>query len=473
MFRDYINNPIDPIPVEYIKTLTRIYNEPDYSLTCLGIALLKPRMENYEGIGGTYENYSDESTCVDEFIERGKQNNDYPTFCYYMYNSGNNDEAKTRLKDAGYSVKENIGAFIKSKGNVDCLAVYNAEKNVAGIFINTRSIQYYHLIISFISLLFPNLFKVPLKKPEEYDIITSLSKTDKKIFVQKIQEAVAPYSLEFKRLMLSGMLKALHADKIDAALRDVNLQRSNIDIIQTQLSDAIKKLKDMIVTYEGLKVTESYDGPEEELVEYLSNNKMIYNMKIDGTKLSFCVATLLNNYNESAWETFNKRGYIYDGEYTDHRTKVDLLPAFKDKANRKILFNSIFVESPEFAVKIAGNYTVNLHDCRITARKDYDYEEASPIFSSYLPNPHLKLFSCLGGYEHRVIKALRDRNYIGAIEMCCASAGSVDLDETEQTFRPFLGWIMSSREKILRRKDGVDMTPEEALVYLIDKEKEE
>ena len=93
------------------------------------------------------------------------------------------------------------------------------------------------------------------------------------------------------------------------------------------------------------------------------------------------------------------------------------------------------------------------------------------MFKSYVPNPHLKIFSCLGGYEYKIADELRNRNYIVAVEMCCASAGSVNVEETEQTFRPFLGWIMSSREKILRRKDGVDMTPEEALIYLIDKEK--
>ena len=108
----------------------------------------------------------------------------------------------------------------------------------------------------------------------------------------------------------------------------------------------------------------------------------------------------------------------------------------------------------------------------MSADRGYDYLDADPVFRSYIPNPHLKLFGCLGGYEDRVIRALRDRNYIGAIEMCCASAGSVNLEETEQTFRPFLGWLLSSREKVLQRKDGVEMTREEALVYLKDKEKE-
>ena len=69
--------------------------------------------------------------------------------------------------------------------------------------------------------------------------------------------------------------------------------------------------------------------------------------------------------------------------------------------------------------------------------------------------------------------ALRDRNYISAIEICIASAGSINLDEVTQTFRPFLGWVLSSTDKIIQTKDGTAMTPEEALVWLIDnKEKE-
>ena len=473
MFRELINRPIDPIPIEYVNTLQRLDSEPDYSLTCLGIALLKPRIEDYGGITGVYASFDKETSCLTDFINRRIPAIDtHPMFCYYKYSYVSDDDktTKEKLEENGFEIKETIGALIKDKANIKCIAAFHKEKNCAVIFINSQDIRFYHMLISFMSLLFPSLFKsIPLKQPEDYNLIKSLSKTDKDAFMMRIQESVKDYAVEFRRLMLEQLLKAMHEAKITKALNEVTSQRNYVNNMESEYTNAISRLKELIAMYEGMRVVETYDKPEEELIEYLATNKNVRNLVISGNQLSFTVATLLNNYNATAWETFMARGYILDGQY---RTRT--LDAFADKNNRKILLNSIFSESPTFAVKMAGNYTLNLDSCHISTSRGFDYESTDPIFKTYVPNPHLKLFSCLGGYESRVVRALRDRNYIGAIEMCCASAGSVNLDETEQTFRPFLGWVLSSREKILRRlEDGVDMTPEEALIYLVDGKKDE
>lgn len=470
MFKDRIRNPIDPIPFEYVNTLKRLEGEPDFSLTCLGIALLKPRIADYQGIDGVYYTLNYESECIEDFIRRYDNLDGYPMLCYYRYvrlDDKTNDLMKT-LKSKGFEVKENVGSFIKSKTNAECVAVYHKTKNCAAYFVNTDDIKIYHGLISFISLLFPSLFsELPLRKPEDYDVILSLSKSDKNVFIEKIQNAVQPYITDFRRLMLGNLLRSIHESKIENALSSVNTQRVYISDIERTYANEIKKLKELIVVYEGMKVTECYDKPEEDLVEYLSTNKLIHNLSISNGRLIFNVATYLNNFNENAWDTFSKRGFIYDGKY---KTNLNI-QAFTDRDNRKILLDSIFGEDSEFVVKVAGNYILDLNSSYLQSSRGYDYAMADPIFKSYLPNPHLELFACLGGYKERVMRALRDGNYVAAIELCCASAGSVNLEETDQTFRPFIGWILNSREKILHRKDGVEMTPEEALIYLIDKEK--
>ena len=432
MFREYINSPIDPIPMEYVNTLHRINNEPDYSLTSY----------NYN-----YNNYTNY-----KYTETGD------TFNSWM----------EKLKENGFTVKENVGAFIKAKTNVDCVLVYHKEKNCTACFVNSSDLKVYHGVLSFISLMFPSLFnEIPLRKPEDYDVILSLSKTDRSLFIQKIQAAVQPFVTEFRRIMLGNLLKSMHNANIEKAEIEIERQRSYIGDIEHNYANAIKLLKTLIVTYEGMKATEKYDQPEEDLVEYLSTNKDIHNLNISNGKLTFTVATFLNNFNINAWQTFSERGYIYDGAYKA-RTLLDV---FSDRANRKILLDSIFSETPEFRIKLCGVYSIDLNNCYVQTYRSYDYNNADPLYKSYLPNPHLDIFACLGGYKNRVMQALKECNYIPAIELCCASAGSINLEETDQTFRPFLGWLFNSREKVLRRKDGTDMTPEEALIYLVDKEK--
>lgn len=468
MFRDNINKPIDPIPAGYVDSLSCLDNEPDYSLRCLGIAMLKHRIENYSGISGVWHHFDSESTCfTDVRMRYDCLNENVPTLCYYSYSYDlmPNDDEKDKFEEMGMKIKDNIGTLISQKSNIRCTVAYHPEKNFAVVLINTRDIRYYHLLISFLSLMFPNLFKDKPLEEKDYNLIKSLSKNDKDTFIKRIQECVAPYALEFRRLMLSNLMRTMHEAKIQNAMRDVENQRRTVNDIEQSYSEAIRTLKNLIVVFEGMKATENLDSPEEELIEYLAKNRNIHNLNIMGSKLQFTVATLLNNFNEDAWNTFDRKGYIYDGRY-----QSNLLDVFNTENNRRTLLNAIFSDKAEFAVKVAGNYTMDLFDCNLRTNSNYDYNNADPLFKSYLPNPHLAMYACLGGYKERVMKALRDRKYIVAVELCCASAGSVNVEETEQTFRPFLGWIMSSREKILRRKDGVEMTPEEALIYLIDKE---
>lgn len=466
MFRECINAPIDPIPVEYVAQINRLLSEPDYSLTCLGIALMKDRIEDYKGIAGTYSIFTNQQTCIDDLFVRETNNIECPIFCYYVFTSSDKDVKETLIEN-NYEIIEKIGAFLKDKAGVECLAVHHKEKNLAAVFINSRDIKYFHLLISFLSLFFPNVFKDKPLGEKDYNIIKSLAKNDKAAFVQKIQEAVAPYTMEFRRLMLGTLLKQMHERKIADAQNNVNEQRRYVDTMKSNYVDAIERLKELIVLYEGMKATELFDKPEEELIEYLSTNKALRNLTINGSKLAFTVATLLNNYNSDAWASFSKAGYIFDGKYN----QPTLLDAFKDRKNREILLNNIFSESPEFAIKMCSNYTLDFSNCNVTSSRTYDYVAVDPIFKGYIPNPHFKNFSCFGGYGTKIIESLRNRKYIVAVEYCCASAGSVNLEETEQNFRPMLGWLLTSREKVLRRRDGVEMTPEEALIYLVDKEK--
>lgn len=467
MFRETIDKPIEPISVEYFKTIQRIENAPDYSLDCLGVALIKSRVENYKGVQGVYCSVEKTSSALNDFATKIHSENDVPLFCFYRY--GTNNVTPKDVEDIipEFKEKKSVYTFIRTNTGNECFVYYHENKNQVCIMINSRDIRLYHLLLSFVSLYYPAIFKDKPLIEEEYNIVKSLSKDTKDPFVAAVKVLIEPYAYEMRKIQLGYLMKMIHENKIAKALQEVNSARQAMLDMQRRYATAIELVKSCVVTYEGMKATESYDEVEEEFIDYLSKTKELHNIEIDGSILKFSVATLLNNYNENAWETFSKRGGIYDGDY-----KTRLLDVFKVLKNRKLLLDHIFSESPDFVVKIAGNYRINLSSCSISADRYYDYNEADPIYKDYIPNPHLKIFACLGGYENKIMNALQERNYIAAIELCVASAGSVDLDETDQTFRPFLGWLLSTQNKVLRTKDGKDITPEEALVWLIDKEKE-
>ena len=468
MFRENIRNPIDPIPDEYIAALERLSCEPDYSLTCLGIALLKSRIENYGGIKGVYYNYANKTDCVEDFVHHYATLSDYPMLCYYIYNINDIQPKYIETRLPEFKEKKSIAELIKERSGCECTVLYHEKKNCAAIFVNTADMRVYHVLMSFIPLYFPSIFAAYPMQAEDYEVIKPLTKDKKDYFIKAVQDAVQPWLLEFRRLQLNQMLKAMHERKINDALNDVKTTRDRAENCLRQYHDIMQALRECSIRYEGMKAVEVYDEIEEGFTEYLATNPSIHNMKMNGSELSFTVATRLNNYNADAYATFKQRGAIYDGNYRG----ATLLNVFKEKANRIRLLDHIFNESPDFAIKIAGNYRLDFGSEYMGTTRGFNYANADPMYNNYLPNPHIELFGCLGDYSERVHKALKNRNYIGAVEMCIASAGSVNLDETEQTFRPFIGWLMSSEKKILIAKDGTEMTPEEALIWIVDKEKE-
>lgn len=464
MFREYVNL-IDPIPEEYTNTLIRINDEPDYSLTCLGVALYKHRIENYQGITGVYRSRETKQQCLEHFVNCIGEDREYPVFCYYKYNQSNFDEDFVTEHLDEFKNKKSIEMFVKEKMGYECLILYHETKNIVGIFVNSSDMRLYHLLLSFQTIYYPSIFAKYPPQEEDYNLFKALSNKEPEQFYNRIKEAVEKYIVEFRRIQMSNFLKQIHASRIRTAETNVNNQRSRIRSYEESIAAEILKLRQYIVEYEGLKATETYDKPEEDLVEHLALCKEVHNIKFRNNALTFNVATYLNNYNVDAWEMFKERGFIYDGDYN-----TDLHGVFEDRNNRKVLLDSIFSDDPKLMIKICGNYRLSLLDNRVYCDSDYDYPNYDPIFENYMPNPHIKLFECLGGYKDKVMEALMDRNYVSAINLCIASAGSVNLDETTMTFRPFLGWLLTSTKKVLATKDGQEFTPEEALVWLLDKE---
>ena len=464
MFREYIQAPIEPIPLDYVNRLARLENEPDYSLTSLGVALLKPRMPNYNGIAGVYSVHNTRRACIENFNQYLSNNTgtESPIYCYYKYSTVEDDQDLIKENFKDFTEKTKIEAYIKQQTERDCLVMVHNTKNIAVVFTNSLDFRIYHLFLVFISMYFPAIFaENPLEAELKKKLITVCSSKDKNAFYTFVHELLKPYEVELKRIGLVSLIKDLHEINVNAARKQVDEQRLRVNQFERNFAAEVAKLRSLSITFEGLKAVDKFDEDGNELVEYLTKNNNIRNLTAEGHRLKFSVATRLNMFNEDAWEDFSKSGHIFDGNYK-HTITVE---EFRTRENRKILLNSIFSRDAVFKIKMAGNYMLNLDECRVTTESGYNYD-ADPFYKTYLPNPHIKIHGCLGDFRPKIVSSLLERDYITAFELCIASAGSINLDEVDQTFRPFISYILNSNEKCLVMKDGTEVTPVEALEYL-------
>ena len=167
------------------------------------------------------------------------------------------------------------------------------------------------------------------------------------------------------------------------------------------------------------------------------------------------------------WQNVARRNNIYDSYRLPEGN------AFRDKANRKLLFDNIFNNKPLLYVRMKGCVELMINRCDMIAARGQSEAENSVELVDYVSNPHFKLHGCPGRNREQIARCLRETDIISAIECSIAAIGSVNIDETEYTFRPFLQEILSSTNKIIQNAKGEAMTPEEALLWLSKQKDEE
>ena len=478
MFREAIGI-VNPVTGEYLQKYSRLINEPDYSLTMLGLACFKKKVPDYNGIAGLYKTgFTTQSEALNGFhVFYKRKTPEQIGFYYLTYTIVDGlDEKDEVLVANGFKHKESVEKIIAAKfqgSRTDVL--YSTKDNAVVILTNRYGLDLYHLVLSFLPLYYPNIYNKPISKEDpEVEVLSSLSKNSGHTFRLKIAEILSEFKTEFCKAQIAGLLQMEHQRKIEDATREVDRARAAMEDLMTRYVRACESFNEAKVRKEGVLRTEESPEWEEELINYLCSNEKIRNVNVNGSEIYFTVATTLQQFSTDTWDLFSRNGGIYDGKYNgEYATGLTCSEGvFADRANRKRLLDAIFSENAQFEVKVAGNYMLNIRNNFFETNSGFNYEEVDPIYTNYLPNPHLKLFACLGQYHGRVVGALERGDMLTAFELCVHSAGSVDLDEVEQTFRPFIGWILKSDRKILRRNDGVDMTPGEALLWLVDKEKE-
>lgn len=126
--------------------------------------------------------------------------------------------------------------------------------------------------------------------------------------------------------------------------------------------------------------------------------------------------------------------------------------------------DAIFSNDPQFAIRMCAFYEIDMSTASVGVISGYDYGDART--KKYIPNPHLQRHACLGSYREPIRENLRRNNIIGAIQQCAASAGSVNLQETNMTFKPFMASVFKSNNKILVDNEGNEYTVKEAIQKL-------
>ena len=279
-------------------------------------------------------------------------------------------------------------------------------------------------------------------------------------YLRIITKMSEKYDFEKARLktILGGFEERQHKREIDQLKANVAEYDRNIERYQHDIMSFVKSRDDTIVRIWGLEhKIETLEG-ESELLDYFMNNKSLYLLQVNNDKLEFAVGTYLTYVDPAALDKIMKNPRSVVARYeTSTLSKEDM----------QLLLRAALIDN-KIKLRICAAYSLGLGS-GVSALSHYTFPDR---FNNYMRNSHVDGARCLGSYVTPITNALKNGNFVGAIEQCIASAMSQNVLESV-TFDPLIQRLYDrdhAYRDCFELPDGRVVSPEEAVKWLKEEE---
>ena len=359
-----------------------------------------------------------------------------------------------------------IEKYLQSKIVSNIRVYVFPEINSCVIFTESINLRINHLLLSFMPIYFPGIFKEKPISQEEKDMLHTLALPLSDSYINAIWKLAEQTDIN-ERVMTSGLSSIQKA----AAKRIVEEKegfmekcRTELDNIGTRYEEMLRQLTSATIEYEGAVVMASRCGEAKELVEYFKSHKNVRLISVDNTYMKIIITGFIDSFDAAGYEHISKNDEFYL-HYNVHSGP------FKEAVNRKLLMDHLFNEMPELKIKSCSMFTLDLAG-GVRTESGYNFSKFHQC-DNHMPNPHFQRHACIGGNRPLIADQLQKGEIIGALECCVAAASAVNIHETTATFRPFMQDVFLSNNPILfNAETNEDMTPEQALEWIKSKDAE-
>jgi len=98
----------------------------------------------------------------------------------------------------------------------------------------------------------------------------------------------------------------------------------------------------------------------------------------------------------------------------------------------------------------------------LKAMKHYTFP---PESKTYLENPHIQQFGCIGSYAMRFQEYMRKKDYVGGIDQALVSARNLNFHDSS-VMGTFASQLSGTSKTCIEKSDGTLITPYEAIQEL-------
>lgn len=353
---------------------------------------------------------------------------------------------------------EKVTAFFRKAFAVSCYI--NSDIRSTVLFVNRMDLRRFHYLQCGILAYLPWYFdKDAGISEDDRELIESLRDKSPARYMRILEKMAKPF--DFRALSikegLSDFETLFERKRLEVLQQNIDDIRRRMELLMLQYSESLKEKQEKDIMLMGLtmKIEENH---ESEIMEYFLRHKNLHFAKLykeDGY-MDFAVTGYSINYDMDLAEKMveNDRSVFYSGH------------GGLSRGDRKLLLREIFLEQ-NLRLRFCAAYRIYINRSNIDGIGGYDYCGNLGI-TDCLPNPHIDAYQCLGEYKRQMMEALKNQDYIGAIELSIASCNSLNFADgaVMNRFVDMLLGDYGATRKCIELPDGKVVTGYEAVQYL-------
>jgi len=346
-----------------------------------------------------------------------------------------------------HTLQEDLRVFYIKKLN----GLFYTSSNSAIIFLDYLDIRRFHALQMMIPKYLPALFADSPLTYEETALLKSLGARSSDEYERRIEQFAQQMDMrgEMIRTRLKGFETVFEQEQVRDVERVLEKFQRDYQVALDNLRLTLGSMQSQQILLAGLKCRIDNQG-ESELMEYFLCNKQLSVIRVRGTELEFVVNGYADIFDEEAFDTYagNHNSYLY------HRLSSNVTVE-----GMELLYRAIF--GGDYKLRICAAFRADMRNS-ITPISDYIFP---PESGTYLPNPHIQRFGCIGGYAQRFAEYMYNRDYVGAIDQAAVSARNLNFHDSA-VMETLAHALSHTTTKCVEDADGNLMTPRETIKRL-------
>lgn len=294
-----------------------------------------------------------------------------------------------------YTERDDLRVFYAHK--LRALFYTDAAQQNTVIFTDKLELKQFHALQMMLPKYLPRLFQNAPLSQDEIHLLKSAGEKSVDEYERLIEEFAKAMDIrsEIIRTKLAGFETAFERIRITELKNEVSAYQADYDHYLSILRELSQKIEERTYLLAGMECAVNAHTKNSELMEYFMCNKNLSIIQVVGTAVEFVVHGYADIYDEDAFEMYvgNHNGFMY--------TRIN--PSVTCRQMEK-LYRAIFSEG-KYRLRMCAAYTADMRN-GLKAFSRYEFPAES---RTYLPNPHIQHYGCIGSYASRFQEYMRNK----------------------------------------------------------------